>query len=335
MVTSSDNFFMQKALDEAWKYQGITYPNPPVGAVIVNDSGSLISIGVHKEIGANHAELEAVKNGLIHYTQDDSLSNISDPTELYLYIIDHYKDFFKNHTMYVTLEPCTHYGKTPPCSKLLKILGFSRIVIATSDINKDVTGGYELLSKSTQVDIGVLEDKAQDILMIFKKYIENKSFIFFKVAVTMNGAYTGGTISSLESRRLTHKLREKCDLLVIGGESVRVDRPTLDTRLTSGKDAPDILIYSKSKDFDQDIPLFNVTGRSVYISDSLEILSRYKFIMIEGGANMFQIVRDMCDMFMIFRTNKITNLEGFCFEKSLQRLNRFKYYNDTIEWYKG
>ena len=76
-------------------------------------------------------------------------------------------------------------------------------------------------------------------------------------------------------------MRDKCDLLVIGGESVRVDRPTLDARLIDGK-APDILIYSRSSDFDKSIPLFSVKGRKVMVSDSLDEIKNYKNIMIEG-----------------------------------------------------
>lgn len=319
---------MQQALDEAWKYQGLTYPNPPVGAVIVDENNTLISVGVHKEAGKAHAELDCVKNALLFYKKDD-IKDITDPNTLHSYILKNYKNFFQNYTIYVTLEPCIHQGKTPSCALLLENMGFNRVVIATYDKNPKASGGYEFLSKNTKVDISILQEKADELLTIFN----NMQFVFFKVAVSKDDVYTGGIISSKTSRELVHKLRQKIDLLVIGGESVRVDRPTLDTRLADGTNPPDVLIYSQRDDFDKTIPLFSVKNRKVVISDKLDILKEYKFIMIEGGENLFNQLKNSCDMFMIFRSDKILNANSYKFDKSLKRLNSFKYFDDTIEWY--
>ena len=325
----NQNFFMQKALDEAWKYQGLTYPNPPVGAVIVDKDKNIIASGVHKKAGLAHAELDAVINALAYH--DISIPH-KDPAKAHLYIRENYKDFFKQHTIYVTLEPCNHYGKTPPCSLLLKDMGFEKVVISVLDQNKEASGGVEFLNSSCEVEVGVLKEQGEKLISFFNKWQRKKPFVFFKVAVSKNDVYTGGIISSKTSRELVHKLRESTDLLVIGGETVRTDRPTLDTRLASGKNPPDILILSRQKEFDKTIPLFSVSDRQVFISDNLNILTRYSFIMIEGGEKMFQLVKDKLDACMVFQSERTLDGKSYVFAKDFQRLKKFKYFDDTIEW---
>jgi diaminohydroxyphosphoribosylaminopyrimidine deaminase/5-amino-6-(5-phosphoribosylamino)uracil reductase len=324
-----DEVFMQKALQSAWNYQGLTYPNPPVGAVIVDKEQNIISIGVHKKAGGFHAELDAVYKALLFYKKDVIRS---EAFTTHKFIRENYSNFFKEHTIYVTLEPCNHYGKTPPCSLLLKDMGFKRVVISTLDVNKEASGGVEFLKDSMDVKVGVLEDEGKKLLRLFEIWQKKKSFIFFKVAVSKNSVYTGGVISSKTSRELVHKIREVCDLLVIGGESVRVDRPTLDTRLASGKNPPDILILSKKDDFDRDIPLFSVEGREVFIDGSFDILKRYNYIIVEGGENLYNYVKEMIDAMMIFQSALEREGRAFEFGKEFKRLKKFNYFDDTIEW---
>ena len=321
--------FMQKALDEAWKYQGLTYPNPPVGAVIVDKNQNIISTGVHKKAGLAHAELDAVINALSYHDIDIDITN---PSKAHTFIRENYKNFFKGHTIYVTLEPCNHYGKTPPCSLLLKDMGFQKLVISVLDPNKDASGGVEFLSPHCEVEVGVLKEEGEKLIYFFNKWQRKKPFVFFKVAVGKNDVYTGGIISSQKSRELVHKLREATDLLVIGGDTVRKDRPILDTRLASGKNPPDILIFSNQKEFDKTIPLFSVTNRNVFISNNLDILDKYNFIMIEGGEKMFHLVKNALDACLIFRSKTILDGKSYNFAKDFQRLKKFKYFDDTIEW---
>ncbi len=321
-----DKFFMQKALSKAWQYQGLTFPNPPVSALIVDENNKIVSLGVHKGAGFAHAELDATAKAL-------KINNIKDPTSLHKKIIKDYKNHFKNHTIFVTLEPCNHYGKTPPCSLLLKEMGFKRVVISSIDKNKTASGGAEYLKPFTKTEIGILKEEGDALVSFFNLWIKKKPFVFFKVAVSKNNVYTGGTISSATSRRLVHKIREVTDLLVIGGESVRVDRPTLDTRLVNGKNPPDILIISQRNDFDKTIPLFNVKGRKVYISSNFDdIAYKYNYIMIEGGENLYKLLKDRLDAIMIFSTSKQIDGKSFEFGKEFRRLNIFNYFDDTIEW---
>ncbi len=330
MVDNFDITFMQKAIDTAWYYQGLTYPNPPVGAVIVDEDKNIISYGVHKEAGKAHAELDAVYNALKFYNKDIKEIN---PNILHKIIIQKYKNFFKNHTIYVTLEPCNHQGKTPPCSLLLKEMGFKRVVISILDSNKIATGGAEYLGKFTSVDIGILKEEGKKLISLFNIWQKKSPFIFFKVAVDKNFSYTGGVISDIKSRELVHKIRQKCDLLIIGGDSVRVDRPKLDTRLCGGDSPPDILILSRRRDFDKSIPLFNIKNRRVFIdSDFDKVAKDYKYIMIEGGANFYQLLKDKLDALLIFQSMKEIGGESFKFGNNMQRLKKFKYYNDIIEW---
>ena len=317
---------MQRAIDIAWEYQALTFPNPPVGAVIVDKSEKFVASGVHKGSGLAHAELDAVANAL-------GISDKSNPKELHESIIKEYKNHFKNHTIYVTLEPCNHYGKTPPCSLLLKEMGFKKVVISSLDKNKTASGGAEFLSKFCEVERGVLKEQGDALVSLFNRWITKKPFVFFKVAVSKNDVYTGGVISSKTSRQLVHKLREKTDLLVIGGNSVRVDRPTLDTRLSSGENPPDILILSNRDDFDKSIPLFGVKDRKIIISSDFDsVVKNYDFVMIEGGENLYKSIKERVDAVMIFKSSNLKDGKSFEFGKEFKRLNKFNYFDDTIEW---
>lgn len=295
----NDEFYLNLALKEAWKYQGLTYPNPAVGAVIVDKNGKILSIAAHKKQGEAHAELSVVKEAYELLTDDKTIKNLEDPFQIHDYLLKHHNNMFKNCKIYVTLEPCNHFGKTPPCSLLLSTLSFEEVIIGSTEENDEAKGGIRRLKdRGIKVKTGILKKECDTLLYPFKKWQKDR-FVFFKIATNLNGSYDTGIISSKTSREYVHKLRDKIDLLVIGGNTVRVDRPTLDSRMVKGK-APDILIYSKRDDFDKTIPLFNVKERKVYISDSFEITKNYNFIMIEGGNSMLKATKDMIDWCLFF-----------------------------------
>jgi diaminohydroxyphosphoribosylaminopyrimidine deaminase/5-amino-6-(5-phosphoribosylamino)uracil reductase len=123
--------------------------------------------------------------------------------------------------------------------------------------------------------------------------------VTYKWAQRLDGTVDGGTISCEASRVHVHAMRDVSDLIVIGGETVRTDRPTLDARLVDGR-ACDVLIYSRRKIFDQSIPLFNVSGRNVYIEDTLERVNAYQNILIEGGPAMFEATKEVVDSYLCF-----------------------------------
>ncbi len=296
-----DTLLMDFALKEAWKYQGLTYPNPAVGAVVSNEMGTVISCKAHQKAGLPHAEVEAIKDAYIKLTDDKNLRNIYDSKTIHDYLIANHRDIFKKMTLYVTLEPCNHHGKTPPCSHLIKELKFQKVIIGVRDSNKIASGGADYLAQNG-IGVEILKEckACENLLFSFKKWQESR-FVFFKLAMSLNGVIDGGIITGKKSRELVHRFRDRCDLLVIGGNTVRIDRPILDARLCDGK-APDILIYSKKRDFDKTIPLFSVKGRRVFIESDFKILDRYKNIMIEGGEGMLKATRDIVDMYAIFHS---------------------------------
>ncbi|WP_331775327.1 bifunctional diaminohydroxyphosphoribosylaminopyrimidine deaminase/5-amino-6-(5-phosphoribosylamino)uracil reductase RibD [Sulfurospirillum sp. 1612] len=332
MVTPIDISLMQQAVDEAWKYQILTYPNPAVGALIVDENGAVIALGAHHQAGLPHAEVEAIKNAYFTMTHDANILGIKQSDAIHHYLLDHRHDIFKKCTIYVTLEPCHHHGKTPPCSRLIKGLGFKRVVIGQMDSNDEAHGGAAYL-KAQGIGVDVLESShACEMLSFpFRKW-QQGNFVFFKLAMSANGVIDGGIITDATSRMLVHQYRTQIDLLVIGGNTVRMDRPILDSRLNHGR-APDVMIYSKKKDFDPTIPLFQVQNRRVFIEDHLERIKEYKCVMIEGGAGMLDASREFVDLYAIFRSPNFKRGHHIDLDLKLQELNSIKLEHDRLSWY--
>ncbi|KLD98134.1 bifunctional diaminohydroxyphosphoribosylaminopyrimidine deaminase/5-amino-6-(5-phosphoribosylamino)uracil reductase RibD [Aliarcobacter butzleri] len=297
-----DNFYMRLAIDEAWKHQLLTYPNPAVGCVIVKNQ-RLLAVEAHKEAGMPHAEVNALKTAYLKDNPNSILKTKNSSFDIHQFLLQNHNGFFNDCEIYVTLEPCNHIGKTPSCANLLKELKPKRIIISVKDPNKQATGGLETLkNENINVTLGILEKDGLNLILPFISW-QNKSCIFFKMAQTLNGSIDG-KISSNRALAYVHTLRDKIDLLVIGGNSVRIDKPTLDTRYIQGKN-PDIFIYSKNKVFDNNIPLFKIPHRKVLISDDLYKLLDYKFIMIEGVYNLLDKLKERIDFFILIISPKI------------------------------
>ncbi len=294
--------YLQLAIDEAWKYQFLTYPNPAVGACIVKND-EVLAVEAHHEAGKPHAEVNALKTAFLKAYPNSQLKDLQTSQEIHTFLTINRNKFFNDCIIYVTLEPCNHIGKTPACAMLLENIGIKKVVIGTLDPNQEASGGKKRL-ENAGIEVEVLNSQnSNDLLLPFKKWQEN-NFKFFKMAMREDGSVTGGYITTQDSLNLVHNIRTKLDLMVIGGETVRIDRPTLDSRFSQTKNSPDILIYSKQKEFDKTIPLFNVLNRDVNISDSLETLKNNNFIMIEGGYNLFEYMINEIDMLMLFISHK-------------------------------
>lgn len=297
-----DNFYMRLAIDEAWKHQLLTYPNPAVGCVIVKNQ-RLLAVEAHKEAGMPHAEVNALKTAYLKDNPNSILKTKNSSFDIHQFLLQNHNGFFNDCEIYVTLEPCNHIGKTPSCANLLKELKPKRVIISVKDPNKQATGGLETLkNENIDVTLGILEKDGLNLILPFISW-QNKSCIFFKMAQTLNGSIDG-KISSNRALAYVHTLRDKIDLLVIGGNSVRIDKPTLDTRYIQGKN-PDIFIYSKNKVFDTNIPLFKIPNRKVLISDDLYKLLDYRFIMIEGVYNLLDKLKERIDFFILIISPKI------------------------------
>ncbi|MBD3841366.1 MAG: bifunctional diaminohydroxyphosphoribosylaminopyrimidine deaminase/5-amino-6-(5-phosphoribosylamino)uracil reductase RibD [Campylobacterales bacterium] len=294
---NDSKFFMQKAINEAWKYQLLTYPNPAVGALIVKDE-TILAIGAHHEAGKPHAEVNACKEAYLKYFPDSPLVDLEDSFEIHNFLYQNHNDFFHDCSIYVTLEPCNHTGRTPACAQLLETLRFKEVFIGTLDPNKTASGGYERLQKCSKVYINILKKECDDLLLPFRIW-QKEPFLFFKLACRLDGSIDGGYITTQDSLKLVHQLRTKIDLLAIGGNTVRTDRPTLDSRFAHGKN-PDVCILSNQKEFDQTIPLFSVPNRIVKISNQFTTLKQNHFVMIEGGYTLFQNLQEHINMIVLF-----------------------------------
>ncbi len=290
-----DEFFMRLAIAEAWKYQGLTYPNPAVGAVVVNSEGAILSVAAHQKAAEAHAEVLALKDAYKVLSGDTTIDALHQSWDIHDFLHVNAGELFEECSLYTTLEPCNHEGKTPSCADLLETLSLRRIIIGSLDTHAIAAGGARRLR---HVSTGVCHDACEALLLPFKAW-QKQQFIFFKWAQRLDGTIDGGTISAIESRRNVHAMRSVCDLLVIGGNTVREDRPTLDSRLVNGS-APDILIYSHNSVFDNTIPLFHVPRRQVFIDDHWDRLKGYRNIMIEGGPVLLEATQSMVDCYVSF-----------------------------------
>ncbi len=296
-------FYMQLALDAAWRYQGLTFPNPAVGACVVGVHGEILALNAHQKAGEAHAEVLALRDAYTALSGDETIAKEHNAYLLHDYLKTHHKGCFKDTTLYVTLEPCAHVGKTPSCTSLIVALGIAAVVIAHDDPNLVAAGGTTAL-KNAAIDVtcNVLHEKAAALLLPFSSW-QHKAFVLFKWAQRLDGTIDGGIISSQASRRHVHALRNVCDLLVIGGNTVRLDRPTLDARMVDGK-APDVLIYSHHDDFDRSIALFNVPERKVYVESSLQRIELYQNVLVEGGSGMYEALKSRLDCCLAFISPK-------------------------------
>ena len=325
---------MSLAIDEAWNYQLLTYPNPAVGAVIVSKNGELLAVSAHKQAGYAHAEVLAIRDAYVQLSGDRELIKCNDAHLLHFELIKRAGSLFSQATIYVTLEPCNHTGKTPSCANLIAALKFKRVVIGAMDPNSKAAGGVKRLKNAgIEVVQGVENRACNQLIEPFIKW-QNGRFIFFKLAQTINGVIDGGIISCRYSREWVHKVRSRLDLLVIGGNTVRIDRPTLDSRLINAK-APNIAILTSHPDsFDPTIPLFQVPNRKVFFIDSIDKLPQRGLIMIEGGAGTLKTLLKLIDWMVLFISPSIK--EGACYnvKKNFELLHQARMDCDTMLWLK-
>ncbi|MFC1884732.1 bifunctional diaminohydroxyphosphoribosylaminopyrimidine deaminase/5-amino-6-(5-phosphoribosylamino)uracil reductase RibD [Thermodesulfobacteriota bacterium] len=210
-----DDKFMREALRQARRGLGRTSPNPAVGAVIVKE-GKVVAKGYHHRAGMPHAEIEALEKA---------------------------QESAHGATLYVTLEPCNHHGKTPPCTVAILKSGINRVVVGMRDPNPTVSGGgcEFLKSKGVVVDTGIMEKECRKLNEAFVKFVTTKKpFVVMKSAMTLDG-YTATAkghskwITNEKSRQFVHRLRDRADAVLVGVGTVISDNPKLTSRLKKGK----------------------------------------------------------------------------------------------------
>lgn len=225
MPAKEDKIWMQRALSLAEKGRGFVSPNPMVGCVIVSEDGDIIGEGFHERYGQAHAEVNAV----------NSVDNSSK---------------LQNATVYVTLEPCSHYGNTPPCAKFLSEKPIRRVVVAMKDPSEKVNGrGIDILRENgIKVDIGILKNEAKKLNESWIHTIEfGRPFVTLKIAQTADGyiaAPNGDSkwISSEESREKVHFWRSQNDAVMVGRNTALHDNPSLTVRLVEGRQPKRVVI---------------------------------------------------------------------------------------------
>jgi diaminohydroxyphosphoribosylaminopyrimidine deaminase/5-amino-6-(5-phosphoribosylamino)uracil reductase len=211
---SSDQEYMRRALDLAALGRGRTSPNPMVGCVIVRE-GRVVGEGYHQKTGEPHAEVHAI-------------AQAGDAT---------------GATLYVTLEPCCHVGRTPPCTDLIIRHKPARVVVAMHDPNPRVSGEgiFQLRNGGIPVEVGVLEDEARRLNEVFCKYVTTRlPFVIAKCGMSLDGKIATRTgesrwVTCEASRRMVHELRNQVDAILVGSRTVMLDDPSLTTRLETGK----------------------------------------------------------------------------------------------------
>ncbi|WP_446008550.1 bifunctional diaminohydroxyphosphoribosylaminopyrimidine deaminase/5-amino-6-(5-phosphoribosylamino)uracil reductase RibD [Candidatus Electrothrix sp.] len=205
--------YMRLALKEAKKGLGRTSPNPCVGAVIVRDD-EVIAQGDHRRAGTPHAEVNAIADAL-----EKGMSCVG-------------------ATIYVTLEPCNHTGRTPPCTQAILTAGFRRVVIGMADPNPVASGGADFLrSQGLEVKLGVLEQECRQLNYPFLKHsVSGLPWVVMKAGMSLDGKISrrqgaGGAITGPEAKKRVHLLRDQLDAILIGSGTALIDDPSLTTRL--------------------------------------------------------------------------------------------------------
>jgi diaminohydroxyphosphoribosylaminopyrimidine deaminase/5-amino-6-(5-phosphoribosylamino)uracil reductase len=217
---TSDTAYMRLAIEQAEKGMGRTSPNPCVGAVIVKDD-QVLGCGYHRRAGTPHAEINAIADAVASQKA---------------------KNACVGATIYVTLEPCNHTGRTPPCTQAVLAAGIKRVVIGMADPNPVASGGADFLrSQGIEVRIHVLEQECRQINYPFLKHsVSGLPWVVMKAGMSLDGKISriqgqGGAITGPESRRRVHELRNHLDALLIGVGTALIDDPSLTTRLEKGK----------------------------------------------------------------------------------------------------
>lgn len=210
MSPRKHSYWMSRALVEARKGLGFVHPNPMVGAIVLNDVGYVIGRGYHKKYGFDHAEVMALKKAL---------------------------PYCEGGTMYVTLEPCNHHGKTPPCADAIIASGIKKVFVGCVDPNPKVAGSgiQKLRDAGIEVEVGLLEDRAKNLNVAFNHCIEKKTpFVRAKVAMTIDGIIGHKEkriqLSGAQLQNITMRLRAESQAIITGVNTIIIDNPRLNVR---------------------------------------------------------------------------------------------------------
>lgn len=301
-----DEKFMALAIAEASRGVGSTHPNPSVGAVIVK-AGKVIARGHHEKAGAPHAEVVALQKA---------------------------KAKAKGATLYTTLEPCNHQGKTPPCCDAILSAGIKHVVFASSDPNPlvDGKGVARLEASKVKVTRHVLRAEADALNRPFFKYMRTGlPYVTLKVAVTLDGKLATSTgdsewVSSQASRQRVHELRARVDAVLVGAGTVIADDPQLTARIPNARNPVRVVLDGAGR-APKGARVFDAEARTILIDKTsapravLQHLAQEGLlhVLIEGGANVHQQFLDakLFDELWMFIAPKLVGNEGITWSGNL------------------
>lgn len=281
-MVKKHNIFMKRAIKLAKNGLGSVSPNPMVGAVVVHD-GVIIGEGFHRKYGEAHAEVNAI-------------ASVAD------------KELLKDSTIYVTLEPCCHYGKTPPCAKLIIDSRIPRVVVGSRDPSDKVSGKGIAMLREAGIEVieGVMEEECRAINPAFMTaHSLHRPYIMLKWAQSSDGyiASSDGApvkFSTPLTSVLMHRKRALFDGIMIGANTLRNDNPRLDTRLWHGK-SPRPVIITRSGNLPPDSYLLSESPLSPIILDGNKPIAQnlaalvdngITSLLVEGGAELLQSLID-------------------------------------------
>jgi diaminohydroxyphosphoribosylaminopyrimidine deaminase/5-amino-6-(5-phosphoribosylamino)uracil reductase len=294
-LTTPDEFFMKRAFELAYLGVGEVSPNPRVGCVIVLE-GKIIGEGWHRKFGGPHAEVNAV-----HAVSDEAMLN--------------------GATVYVNLEPCSHLGKTPPCTDLLIKHGVKKVVVANEDTNPLVSGRgmKKLLDAGIEVVSGVLAQDGRQLNRRFFTFVEKRRpYIILKWAETADGFiartdFDSKWISNAYSRQLVHQWRSQEDAVLVGGKTAAHDNPRLSVRDWSGRNPVRLVIDAQLR-LPGDLHLFD-QSQTTYCYNLLqrEEQENLVFVKLQEEDFLSQLVNDAYEK----------NIQSVIVEGGQKTLDRF------------
>ncbi|MGL5318501.1 MAG: bifunctional diaminohydroxyphosphoribosylaminopyrimidine deaminase/5-amino-6-(5-phosphoribosylamino)uracil reductase RibD [Bacteroidales bacterium] len=256
-ITSEDNLFMSRCIELARCAMNTARPNPMVGAVIMRE-GKIIGEGFHRKYGEPHAEVNAI-------------ASVKD------------KELLKDATIYVSLEPCSHYGKTPPCSELIIRMGIPRVVIGTADPFPKVSGRgiNQLRAAGVQVKVGVMEKECNELNKFFFHYQKyHKPYVILKWAQSADGfidKHRSSTnthackISNTITQVEVHKLRAQVQAILVGTETAVKDNPSLTVRSWHGNH-PVRIVLDRTGRLDTALTLFDNRVKTFVVTENASLL---------------------------------------------------------------
>jgi diaminohydroxyphosphoribosylaminopyrimidine deaminase/5-amino-6-(5-phosphoribosylamino)uracil reductase len=298
-VKSVDDIkYMMRAIELARQGEGLTRPNPPVGAVLVQN-GEIIAEGWHNEAGGPHAEVACLQ------TANGNL---------------------KSAILYVTLEPCSTHGRTPPCTDLILEKGIGRVVVSVEDLNPKHAGrGLEILKAAgVEVVTGVCEKSGSELIAPFEKFITTgMPYVTLKLASTLDGKISDRNgdskwITGPAAREVVQAMRRRSDAIMVGAATVRADDPSLLPRPADGR-TPWRVVIGKNIPLDSKILTDEAAEQTLLRAGSLtEILKELAerdvmHVLCEGGGNLAAglVEAGLVDEFVFFVAPKLMGADGF------------------------